>query len=231
MTAATDATATVEAICSHWKIRLNDLPLRRMPIEIPNATRADLATFLAQQGFSVGAEIGVQHGEYSEMLCKANPALRLKGIDPYSVRADYDDGRHTQADFDAFRTDAVARLRPYGVDLIRETSMSALETVLDVSLDFVYVDGHHNFQNVTNDLCEWTRKVRIGGIIAGDDYYKTKSHADGLHVQHVVDAFTDAYGIRPWFVLGRKVSAPGETRDRHRSFFWVRDASPLDRGH
>jgi hypothetical protein len=108
-------------------------------------------------------------------------------------------------------------------------SLDAVRAVADRSLDFVYIDGHHNFQNVTNDIVEWSRKVRFGGIIAGHDYYGSKPGA-GLHVQLVVDAFTRAYDIKPWFILGAKDGAVGVERDEHRSFLWVNAPGPLDVG-
>jgi hypothetical protein len=223
------AVSTLDAVLDFFTMR-GPLPTR-MPVEIPNVTRLDLAKLFAHLGFTHGAEIGVQRGEYSEILCQANPSLHLTCVDPWTVRADYDNGRDTQADFHHLYLETTRRLSPYNADIIRTTSMEAVKHVRDGSLDFVYIDGHHNFQNVTNDICEWTKKVRVGGIIAGDDYYKTAKPVHGLHVQHVVDAFTDAYGIRPWFVLGRKQAEPDEARDRHRSFFWVRSESPLDSGH
>lgn len=224
-----DALQTLSAISARWRIPLTS----KVPVEIPGVTRYDLARLFASLGFLRGAEIGVMRGEYSLQLCGENPALRLFCVDPYSVRSDYNNGVMTQADQDDAYQMACARLSIHpGAVIMRAKSLDAVREIDDGSLDFVYIDGHHNFQNVTNDICEWTKKVRIGGIIAGDDYYKTARPVHGLHVQHVVDAFTDAYAIRPWFVLGRKVTqSREEARDRHRSFFWIRDTSPLDDGH
>ena len=206
-------------------------PAIRLPIEIPRRGRADLAVLFAQLGFTCGAEIGVDEGVYSEQLCDANPSLGLLSIDPYSLRIDYDDRRRVQKDFDVLYARAQKRLHRPQVTLWRLRSLDAAQKVPGGSLDFVYIDGHHNFPNVTADLCAWIPKVRHGGIIAGHDYYKTARPTHGLHVQHVVDAFTAAYDIRPWFVLGRKRTEPGEPRDEHRSFFWVRGPIGLDTGH
>ena len=200
------------------------------PYEIPNAGRAELSRLFHVLGFKCGVEIGVQRGDFSARLCADNPNLILTGVDPYTVRTDYAPGGMTQGDMDAMHAATVERLTPLGVRLLRARSADVVSTFADGALDFVYIDGHHNLPNVIYDLCAWTAKVRVGGIIAGDDYYTTKEPKHGLHVKQAVDAFTNAYGIQPWFVLGRRSAALGEVRDRHRSFFWVRAPIALDTG-
>jgi hypothetical protein len=39
----------------------------------------------------------------------------------------------------------------------------------------------------------------------------------------VVTAYTQAYAINPWFILGSKDVVPGEKRDSSRSYFWVKE--------
>ena len=45
----------------------------------------------------------------------------------------------------------------------------------DKTLDFVFIDGDHTFNNVMLDILLWTPKVRKGGIISGHDYYSHKA--------------------------------------------------------
>jgi hypothetical protein len=40
----------------------------------------------------------------------------------------------------------------------------------DESLDFVYIDASHEYENVKNDLIYWYPKVKYGGVFAGHDY-------------------------------------------------------------
>jgi hypothetical protein len=189
---------------------------------VPNVGRDDLAVIFAELGFTEGAEIGVKEGDYSAVLLKANPRLHLRSIDPWSVRDDYRDGRG-QAVFDGYYEKAKRVLGAFpGSEIIRDFSLAVAARMPDRSLDFVYLDGHHSFQAVTNDIVEWSKKVKVGGIIAGHDYVRYRVGSD-IAVQEVVDAYTSAYRIRPWFVLGRKAKVPGEVRDRHRSFLWVND--------
>ena len=91
--------------------------------------------------------------------------------------------------------------------------MDAVKDFEDGSLDFVYIDGNHDFKNVANDIVEWQKKVRVGGIVAGHDYRRHKPHLTyQCHVVDVVNAYTYAFGINPWFVL---------QGDKSPSWFWV----------
>lgn len=53
---------------------------------------------------------------------------------------------------------------------IRMTSIAASKMYEDESLDFVFIDASHDYQNVKNDILSWYPKVKIGGILAGHDY-------------------------------------------------------------
>jgi hypothetical protein len=194
-------------------------PGKGRAIEIPNVGRDHLAQWFAELGFTAGVEVGVKAGEYSEVLCKANPNLHLYSVDPWLVREEYHDGRG-QALFDSYEAKARRLLKPYNCTILKELSCNAVKQFGRRSLDFVYIDGHHNLFNVIHDLHHWSMVVRPGGIIAGHDYARYKNQA--MHVPQGVHAYVDSYQINPWFLLGVKAKTEGVFRDRHRSFLWVR---------
>lgn len=196
----------------------------KMPIEIPNFGRDELAGLFAELGFTKGVEIGVLDGTYSLTLMKANPNLLLYGVDPYEPHKGYRDyTRHST--FNNARASAEAKLAEYVYDnryiFVREYSMEALSNFDDESLDFVYIDGDHEFQNVTNDIAEWSKKVKPGGIIAGHDYVNHKGKSL-IHVYQAVNGYAQAYNLRPWFLAGTKAVLDGQVRDKARSWFWVK---------
>lgn len=194
---------------------------RTQPIVIPHVGRSDLADWFRECGFQRGAEIGVKEGDYSVELLERIPGLTLYSVDPWLVRFDYHDHR-TQAVFDGYEATARRRLAAFtGSHVIKALSRDAVETIPDDSLDFVYIDGAHSFANVAHDLEAWSRKVRSGGIVSGHDYCRYQAAAN-IHVVEAVQAFTKSYRIRPWYVLGLKEKVPGDVRDRHRSFLWVK---------
>lgn len=213
--------STFDYIVNKYKLNIG----KEYVIEIPNMGRADLAGLFAELNFNKGAEIGVEKGLFSEVLCKANPKLHLYGIDPWKVSV-YEPGiqgiYYDQKIYDDLYKEAVKRLKPYKCTLIRKTSMTAAKGFPDESLDFVYIDGNHDFVNVTNDIYTWSKKVRPGGVISGHDYIYLPLHKQ-VHVKYVLPAYTRAYGIIPFFLVGAEaVGVPGVTRDHYRSWFWVK---------
>jgi beta-1,4-mannosyl-glycoprotein beta-1,4-N-acetylglucosaminyltransferase len=52
----------------------------------------------------------------------------------------------------------------------RMSSVEAAETYLDNSLDFVFIDAAHDYDNVKQDIISWLPKVKKDGIISGHDY-------------------------------------------------------------
>jgi predicted O-methyltransferase YrrM len=140
-------------------------------------------------------------------------------IDPWEHYPGYRD--HVSPDkLESFREEAqkLTKQFPSRAMLMRKYSVDAAKLFGDGALDFVYIDGNHNIQNVIADLAAWTPKVRSGGIIAGHDYRKPKNNI-GHHVVEAVNAWTYANRISPWFVLGRKDEP---NRDQNRSWLWVK---------
>jgi len=182
----------------------------------PDANRKNLARLFRKLGYKVGAEIGVESGRYSRCLCKCNPRAKLYSIDAWTPYKGYRD-HVTQEKLDGFLEKAKERMAPYDCELIKAFSMDAVKRFEDGSLDFVYIDGNHEFQQVTNDIAEWSKKVRKGGIVAGHDFRRGKGGRARsgwvCHVKDVVQAWTYANSIRPWFVMRGEKKSP--------TWFWV----------
>ncbi len=191
----------------------------RCPIEIPGIGRDGFATLLGTLNLNRGVELGVEQGEYSEVLCRKNPNLRLFCVDAWTAHRSYRD-HVSQRKLDRFYEATVTRLASYNATLIRKSSRHALVDFEDGSLDFVYIDSNHELSHVIHDICEWSKKVRVGGIVSGHDYVLHRS-PDRIHVVQAVNAYTSAYEIKLWFVLGRREKVEGEIRDSARSWFWV----------
>lgn len=49
-------------------------------------------------------------------------------------------------------------------------SLEAVKQFEDQSLDFVFIDASHEYEDVKNDITAWLLKVKKGGILAGHDY-------------------------------------------------------------
>lgn len=53
---------------------------------------------------------------------------------------------------------------------IASDSSKAAKIFQNNSIKFLFIDGNHSCEKVTEDLKAWYPKVMIGGVIAGDDY-------------------------------------------------------------
>lgn len=55
------------------------------------------------------------------------------------------------------------------VTVLAMSSVEAARTFADASVDFLFVDGTHDYDSVKADLLAWRPKMKAGGIVAGDD--------------------------------------------------------------
>lgn len=146
--------------------------------------RIELAKYFAQQGFKVGAEIGVAQGFYSEVICQQNPGVKLYCVDYWGHYHKYPVRKEV---FTNLYEVARKRLESYNCELIQKFSTDAVKDFKDESLDFVFIDGHHAYSFVKEDIREWSKKVRKGGIVSGHDYYRT--NAGNMGVINAVDEY------------------------------------------
>lgn len=128
-----------------------------------------MADYFKDQPVIEGAEVGVFTGYYSELMCKAMPKLHLTCVDIWG------EGKYKRAE-----DECLQRLAWYNVKIIKDYSVEAAKQVPDNSLDFVYIDAAHDYDNVKLDIAAWAPKVRVGGIIAGDDFYDFPSGKGGV---------------------------------------------------
>jgi hypothetical protein len=177
-------------------------------------SRIELAQYFNQLGFKVGAEVGVAGGDYSEKLCKAIPDLKLFCIDPWDTYQDNRRGGGKEQHYKNYEK-TKARLAPYNATLIRKFSTEAARDFADNSLDFVFLDGNHDFDYVMEDIITWSRKVRKGGIISGHDLYFFNNSG----VIEAVLAYTQFHKIKLNFT---KWNDSDYKDDRPQCFWWVK---------
>jgi len=175
------------------------------PVRIKNFRRGDLAKLFNKLSFKKGAEVGVFKGHYSLELCKSIPNLELLCVDSWET---YEGKIRLLDDEEKTYQSAKKLLAPYNAKLIKAMSMDAVRDVAMESLDFVYIDGHHGFDYVIQDLIEWSKRIKTGGIVSGHDYYRFKRAG----VVPAVNTYTHQHKICEWFI----------TDERRPSFFWVK---------
>lgn len=76
------------------------------------------------------------------------------------------------------------------INVIRNYSNIAFRSYDDCSLDFVFIDAHHTYESVKEDINCWYPKLKIGGILAGHDYWPESHTEYNLNVNRaVIDSF------------------------------------------
>jgi hypothetical protein len=171
------------------------------PFYISECGRDKLPEFFKEMGYKIGAEIGVYKGEFTEKFCKVG--LRMYAIDPWLGYSGSGRSEEKQDKQDLQYNETVKRLEPYDCMVFRLTSMEAVNYFKDNFFDFVYIDGNHAFPYIAEDVYEWTKKVRPGGIVSGHDYWVSSPSATNVvsHVKPIIDAYTSTFDI-DFYVFG-----------------------------
>lgn len=185
------------------------LAARRAEIErFPEAPgREELPRLLQEIGATVGAEIGVQKGEFSEHLL-ANWDGFLYMIDAWEYQetgyVDPANVNHREHGTNLEETLNRSARFPDRHEIIQEYSVEAAALFDDGSLDFVYIDANHAYEAVLADLAAWYPKVRSGGIVAGDDFVDNQHNRFECRVRPAVLDFIKDLNIEvrveraPW---------------------------------
>jgi len=137
-----------------------------------NFKRRHLASMFKDKGLNIGVEVGTYKGEFAEVLCQKNENLVLKTIDPYRILFEepWTVKFEEMEGMENLYSSASKRLASYKCQIIKKESLEAVRDFDYESIDFVYIDGSHEFDYVMADIIEWGKRVKKGGIISGHDY-------------------------------------------------------------
>jgi len=157
-------------------------------------TRSDFGEFLKERDLlGSAAEVGVAAGQYSLEILRWG-VEKLYMVDLW---AHLPDGpgmlKLDQAHHDENYAQAMKRVGPYRdrVFVLRGLSTQMAMEVPQQSLDFLHIDGAHDYDSVREDLDYWYLRVKPGGIVSGHDYLNPN-----YGVRAAVDEFVWERGIR-----------------------------------
>ena len=116
---------------------------------------------LLSHGNNIGVELGVAKGGNSERMMKSGKFKKFFGVDMYADMHDTSEYKEALSRVGLFKDYSLLRMRfDEAVDLFE-----------DNTFDFVYVDGYaHTGQLGGETIVEWYPKLKVGGVLAGDDY-------------------------------------------------------------
>lgn len=173
---------------------------------------------LPMGGPAIGAEIGVLDGRLSAFLLRSRSDLTMYLVDRWE--APQAESRYalsgsavaqlSDLDFAIARTNAEGGVAFAGeraiicqgesVEVARAfTEMDAPADGRTRRFDFVFIDGDHTLQGVSEDLAAWYPLVRDGGLLCGHDWAKRTDH---WGVAQAVIEFRLRSGIHSYLSLG-----------------------------
>lgn len=147
---------------------------------------------------TLGIEIGVAAGENICHTLDHCPNIRhIYAIDPWEPYEDTN-GEASKELVEESHACAIDNFKTYGarVQPYRCTSDHFFGLFgKSIEVDYVFIDGNHDYEYVYRDIANFYNMVRVGGIISGHD----------VHIGHVLDAIDNFAGTLSYKPLVHKV--------------------------
>lgn len=118
----------------------------------------------------VMVEVGCYYGESTLMWESSEKIIKIYAVDPWKNFYDTNDiasQRGNMAEVERIFDENIKNSTK--IIKIKSTSIEASKTFEDESLDFIYLDGSHTYNDLCNDIIHWLPKIKKNGIIAGHD--------------------------------------------------------------
>jgi len=186
-------------------VELNELVrklLRKYIIAIPR--RRAFVDFLINENKEnmVGVEIGSSYGENALDMLKNLSIKKLYLIDPYKPYEEENKVliKHTKGYYVIKRRLEMFRDR---VKIIPELSEKAVKSIQN-NLDFVYVDGNHDYKFVKKDIELYWPKLKRGGIMGGHDFLAMHLGVCKAVIEFITKKHVELHGdgIDWWVIKG-----------------------------
>lgn len=115
-------------------------------------------------------EIGSWKGRSTHALCSGNTG-EVFAVDTWLGSMDPLDQTNSQAKSNDIYSEFCQNTRQFtNLRVIRKSSLDASMDFDDRSIDMVFIDAGHTYEEVQADISAWLPKVKVGGIICGHDY-------------------------------------------------------------
>lgn len=148
-------------------------------VKLNKKTRGPIVGKFLPKG-CIGAELGVLKGNFSKILFSYTEPKELHLIDPWYFL----DSEWSWADGNQSTIDALCKVLQENKKEINERKifvhvqddLKVLENFPDRYFDWVYIDSSHTYEHTKAELNVLLKKVKIEGIIGGDDWRPDSGH-------------------------------------------------------
>ncbi len=109
------------------------------------------------------AEIGTFRGENAQNILENFPHIKtLYLIDPWKEYLDYTgvENKMTSSILSSALKETIKRIKKFSDEAVKD---------LPEEMDFIYIDGNHEYNYVKKDMKNYYSKLKKGGILAGHD--------------------------------------------------------------
>ena len=139
-----------------------------MSLQINFKNRRTLVESLNNENFKNCAEVGVRTGWFSKYILE-NTKMKVYAVDPWEDNAELSNA-------EAVFQECKERLSSFGerCEMVKGYSPEISDKFENESLDFVYIDGLHDYESVKKDIAAWWEKIRSGGVLSGHDFNRFK---------------------------------------------------------
>ena len=117
----------------------------------------------------VGSWKGKSSSYMSVEIANSNKDIEFYCVDTWEGSKEHKDKEELKDLYKIFLTN-MKPIESFYIPL-KITSIEASKKFKDKSLDFVFIDASHEYEDVNQDIINWMPKVKSGGFIAGHDYY------------------------------------------------------------
>jgi predicted O-methyltransferase YrrM len=124
----------------------------------------------------LGSFLGQSTAAMAQYIVDSQKRIRLDAVDLFEI-SDFSDEPHAEiinqhgGDFlEAFKSNLRNAQVLDKVNIVKGLSLEVAATYEDRSISFLMIDASHKYEDVVDDIKVWLPKMKVGGIISGDDF-------------------------------------------------------------
>jgi len=178
------------------------------PLWVDIEHRRDIGEWLNAHGLTgEAAEIGCLHGGYSRQVLDKWKGYRYWMVDTWEQQSkDIYKERTDGTNYEQVWRECVQLAEQDNrVRMIKKLSVEAANDIENNTLDFVFIDANHAYQNVLEDTDAWWPKLKSGGVMGWDDYGDDTNYPHFIEVKRAVDRWCAERHLT--FVVDRRPAA------------------------